>query len=156
MKNYILNTITLIALNIFMIQAQVVWTQKSNHLGAARLAYAGFSINGKGYFGGGAYGGSFNAISEWQEFNPLLNSWNIITPMIYPFKGLTAFEIGGFGYVANGVNTAFYNYDTFKYNQAGNNWSTLSSLVYPRLYSTSTANGSKGFIIGGYAFLLSL
>jgi N-acetylneuraminic acid mutarotase len=132
---------------------QPVWTQKASHNGAPRYDFAGFSLNNKGYIGGGRYGGAFNSISEWQEYDPAANSWIIITPMPYPFTALSAFEIGGWGYVANGVNDAMYNYDTFKYNQAGNNWSTLSSLSYPRLNATSATVGTNGYIIGGYGFM---
>lgn len=134
------------------INAQSGWTQKAGHLGAARYDFAGFSTNGKGYIGGGRYGGPFNSLSEWQEYNPLTNTWIIINSMTYPFTALTAFEVGGYGYIANGVNDAFYNYDTYKYNHLGNNWSTLASMTYPRLYAASTSNGSKGFLIGGYGF----
>lgn len=134
------------------VQSQPVWTQKSNYSGVARFDFAGFSLNGKGYIGGGRYSGPFNSISEWQEYNPVSDSWNIITPMTYPFTGLSAFEIGGIGYVMNGVNDAFYNDETMKYNQAGNNWSTGAFNPYTRLYSASTSNGTNGYFIGGYGF----
>ncbi|MCX6276427.1 MAG: T9SS type A sorting domain-containing protein, partial [Bacteroidetes bacterium] len=144
-------SIFITALN-FPVLSQPVWTQKSNYSGVARFDFAGFSLNGKGYIGGGRYGGPFNSISEWQEYNPVSDSWNIITPMTYPFTALSAFEIAGTGYVMNGVNDAFYNYDTFRYNQAGNNWSTGAQNNYPRLYASGVSNGVKGYIIGGYGF----
>lgn len=134
------------------VHAQPIWAQKSNYLGAARFDFAGFSLNSKGYIGGGRYGGPFNSISEWQEYNPGSDSWNIITPMTYPFTGLSAFEIAGIGYVMNGVNDAFYNDETMKYNQAGNNWSTGAFNPYTRLYAASTSNGTNGYFIGGYGF----
>jgi hypothetical protein len=153
MKRINIFIVVFLALNFHSLSAQSVWTQKSNHLGSPRYDFAGFSLNGKGYFGGGRYGGPFNAISEWQEYNPVSDVWNIITAMPYPFTGLSAFAAGGFGYIANGVNDAFYNYDTYKYNQAGNNWSTLSTMSYPRLYAANADNGANGFIIGGYGFM---
>ncbi|MCX6292022.1 MAG: T9SS type A sorting domain-containing protein [Bacteroidetes bacterium] len=155
MKKYVILFAACLLFHLFELKAQQVWTQKLDHLGSPRFDFAGFSLNGKGYIGGGSYAGVFNSISEWQEFNPLTNTWSIITAMPYPFTRLTAFEIGGFGFVANGVNDAFYNYDTFRYNQAGSNWATLSSLSYPRLYASSAANGVKGYIIGGYDFMAS-
>lgn len=139
-------------LNVFQLPAQATWTQKADHLGAARYDFAGFAAGGNGYIGGGRYAGPFNSISEWQQFNPSTNTWSIMTPMPYPYTALSAFEVGGFGYVMNGVNDAFYDYDTYKYNHLGNNWSTLASMTYPRLYSASTANGAKGYVIGGYGF----
>ncbi len=136
----------------FGIVSAQTWTQKSNHLGAARYDYAGFSINGKGYIGGGRYAGPFNSLSEWQEYTQATDTWTVVTPLSSPFTGLSAFSINGYGYVANGVNDITYNYDTYKYNQAGNNWATLSSMPYPRLYAASTATATKGYSIGGYGF----
>jgi hypothetical protein len=49
---------------------QPTWTQKADHSGAPRYDFAGFSLNGKGYIGGGRYGGAFNALSEWQVYDP--------------------------------------------------------------------------------------
>ncbi len=144
-----------VILNFLIIDgmAQPVWTQKTDYTGGPRYNFAGFSLNGKGYIGGGRFGGPFNSQDDWQKFNPVSNAWISSAVMPYPFTALSAFEIGGFGYVANGVNDAFYNYDSFKYNSAGNNWSTVGSLIYPRLYSASCATGTDGYVIGGYGFM---
>ena len=152
MKNvYLFVTIFFIVCYVEVL-AQLTWTQKANHLNAARYDFAGFSINNKGYIGGGRFAGPFNSLSEWQEFNPITNTWTLVTPMPYPYTGLSAFEVGGYGYVTNGVNSAFYDYDTYRYNHLGNNWATLSAMTYPRLYSACTSNGVKGYVICGYGF----
>ncbi|MFN8395921.1 MAG: kelch repeat-containing protein [Bacteroidia bacterium] len=149
----ILTWLALALLQIGAVQGQPIWTQKADHLGAARYDFAGFSANGKGYIGGGRYAGPFNAISEWQEFNPLMNSWSMVAAMPLPYTGLNAFEVGGYGYVCNGVNDITYNYDTQRYNHLGNNWGTFAAMNYPRLHAASASNGAKGYIIGGYGFM---
>jgi N-acetylneuraminic acid mutarotase len=152
MKNRICVFTFLMIMTILGLQTRAQWSQKTHHSGFARYDFAGFSANGKGYMGGGRYAGPFNAISEWQEFDPVTDVWNVITPMPYPFTGLAAFGIGGYGYVSCGVNDAFFNYETYKYNQAGNNWGIVTNMLYPRLYASTATVGSKGYIIGGYGF----
>jgi N-acetylneuraminic acid mutarotase len=130
--------------------SQPVWTQKADYAGNPRFDFAGFSLNGFGYFGGGRYASPLNALSEWQEFNPSANTWQLISPMPLPFTGLSAFECAGNGYVVNGANDVTYNWDTYLYNQPGNVWSTGVPFTFPRLFAASTGDGAKGFVIGGY------
>jgi N-acetylneuraminic acid mutarotase len=40
-----------------------------------------------------------------------------------------------------------------RYNPEGDNWSSMAEMVYRRLYAASTANSTKGYIIGGYGFM---
>src|SRR3569832_134852 len=129
-----------------------LWSLLACFPGPPRPDFAGFSTTGVGYIGGGRRAGPFNSLSDWQQFNPIANSWSAVTAMPYPFTALNAFAINGDGYVVNGVNDATYNYDTFKFNSAGNNWSTEAAFSYPRLYATSAALGNKAYVIGGYGF----
>jgi hypothetical protein len=61
--------------------AQSGWTQKSDYSGSPRHDYAGYSAGNFGYIEGGRYGGPFNAISEWQKFDPTNNIREIVAPM---------------------------------------------------------------------------
>jgi N-acetylneuraminic acid mutarotase len=142
----------LLIMSISGFNSRAQWTQKVSHLGSARYDFAGFSANGKGYFGGGRYAGAFNSIAEWQQYDPATNVWTMAASMPYPFTGLSAFCIGNYGYVFDGVNDAFFNYDTYKYNPFGNNWSTLTTMPYPRLHGAPATDGINGYVIGGYGY----
>ena len=74
--------------------ANAQWTQKANTLGNPRYNFAGFSLNGNGFIGGGRFGGPFNAIETWQQYNPNTNAWSYAAVMPYKFTGLSAFEVG--------------------------------------------------------------
>jgi N-acetylneuraminic acid mutarotase len=142
----------LFILLVFNVKSQPVWTQKADYLDTARYDFAGFSANSKGYIGGGRYSGPFNSLSQWQQYDPLTNTWSIAAAMPHPYTGLSAFNAGGYGYVVDGLNISSYDYDTYKYNHTGNNWSTLAAMTYPRLYAASAASGNFGYIIGGYGY----
>ena len=54
------------------------WSQKANFPGIARYAPFAFSINDKGYAGGGLnQTGSTNYFNDFYEYDPVLNSWSI-------------------------------------------------------------------------------
>ncbi|MEI7981296.1 MAG: kelch repeat-containing protein [Bacteroidota bacterium] len=130
--------------------AQGVWTQKANYLGARRFDFFGYALNNKGYMGTGTYGGINSFLGDWQEFDPVLNTWTQKAPLPMPFKGGAGFAAGNFGYAATGANDAMFIADTYEYNAIGNNWSTKAPFVMVRLYSTGIGAGNSGYIIGGY------
>jgi N-acetylneuraminic acid mutarotase len=132
------------------IQAQGTWTQKTSMLGTPRYDFTGCAIGSKGYAGTGTHGGLYSFLSDWQEFDPVANTWTQVAPLPYPFKGCTGFEASGYGYVTGGVNDAFFNYDTYEYNALGNNWSTVTPFPNVRLIATGISAIAYGFIVGGY------
>jgi len=74
------------------------WTQKADLTGGARYEAFGFSINGKGYIGGGA--GSTGAKYDFWEYDPATNSWAQKANFGDGQTGAaTAFSIGNKGYI---------------------------------------------------------
>jgi N-acetylneuraminic acid mutarotase len=145
--------IRIIIFHLFLpvfVPAQGVWTQKANYLGAPRYYFIGYALSNKGYMGTGTYGGVYSYLADWQEFDPVQNTWTQKAPLPAPFRFGAGFTAGNFGYATGGVNEATYIYDTYEYNQAGNNWSSKATFVNTRIDATGIGSGDFGYIVGGY------
>jgi N-acetylneuraminic acid mutarotase len=88
-----------------------VWNRKADFPGGPKSLAFGFSINGKGYIGGGGNGDY--ATSDFWEYNPSSDSWKRLadipgTDKYYKF----GFSANGKGYIGDMTNPrVFYKYD---------------------------------------------
>ena len=131
------------------------WTQKSDFPGTARggSGMTSFELNGKGYFGLGAYwsGGpnDYTIYNDFYMYDPATNTWT--QKADFPGTGRTSqvnFTINNKGYVATGVTLAgvFLN-DLWEYDPIADTWTQKMSFG-----STGRANGVAFDIDGkGYA-----
>jgi N-acetylneuraminic acid mutarotase len=149
MKTIIRSSIILNLVFPVFLMAQGVWTQKASYQGAPRYYFIGYALNNKGYMGSGSYGGVYSYLSDYQEFDPVQNSWTQMAPFPMPFRFGAGFAAGNFGYATGGLNEATFIYDTYEYNQTGNNWSSKAPLITTRSYATGVGAGNFGYIIGG-------
>jgi hypothetical protein len=86
------------------------WTQKADYGGGWRYESFGFSINGKGYIGGGK--GLGGAKYDFWEFDPGTNTWTQKANVGDGQTGVAAgFSIGSKGYVVSASTSDFWEYD---------------------------------------------
>lgn len=130
--------------------AQGVWTQKADYLGGNRYDFVGFVLNNNAYIGTGRHSWYNSYLSDWQEFNPVLNTWTQKSSLPVSLSGGTAFTAGNKGYVASGANDRSYIYDTYEFDTLANNWITKANVYIPRQRATGVGSGDLGYIIGGY------
>jgi N-acetylneuraminic acid mutarotase len=150
MKSLSSNLLVVTLLFPLLIDAQGVWTQKADYLGAPRYYFIGYALYNKGYIGTGTYGGINSFLADWQEFDPVQNTWTQKAPLPMAFKGGLGFTAGNYGYATTGANDATFIFDTYEYNCVGDNWSTKATFDYTRLYATGIGSGTSGYIVGGY------
>ncbi|MEL6275920.1 MAG: tail fiber domain-containing protein, partial [Bacteroidota bacterium] len=72
------------------------WTRKADFPGLARQRAVGFSVNSKGYLGGGLT--SINAFKDFYEYDPIIDAWS----RILDFPGGIANFFNGIGFAAQG------------------------------------------------------
>ena len=116
------------------------WTQKADLTGGKRYEAFGFSINGKGYIGGGT---DLASKKDFWEYDRVTNSWS----QKADFGGgetdlATGFSVGNKGYVLTGGKKDFWEYDP-----ATNTW--LRKADFPgiaRAAAVGFSIGSKGYI----------
>jgi N-acetylneuraminic acid mutarotase len=112
---------------------------------AERYSAVGFTINGKGYFGGGN-----NGKTDFWEYDPVSDTWS----QKANFSGTgrneaTGFTIGNKGYVGTGYTTfpfAYYN-DFWEFDPLANTWTRKADHPgTPRRAATGFAIGNKGYL----------
>jgi N-acetylneuraminic acid mutarotase len=128
-----------------------VWTQKADYIGSLRYDFIGYSLGSKGYIGTGRHRGYFSFLSDFQEFDPVLNSWTIKASLPMSLSGGTGFTAGNKGIVVCGANDRTYVYDTYQYDTLAGVWSTKAFIYIPRQRATGVGNGDFGYVIGGYS-----
>jgi N-acetylneuraminic acid mutarotase len=120
-----------------------IWTKKADlPFGVVEGAF-GFSINGKGYVGGGSGYGSY---SGFYEYDPAANTWaqKASVEVSYP----VTFVINGKGYVATGGSGNFGTGKSLKvYDPLTNVWTSLADFPGP---ARSTA---AGFVLNNKAYV---
>ncbi len=130
-------------------QATNTWTAKASYPQSVWGAF-GFSLNGKGYAGGGVQATTY---SNFWEFDPVANAWS---PKANfgggPRREAVAFSIGNLGYVGSGFNGSSTTYnDLWEYNAVTNAWTQRASFpAIARHQSAGFSIGNKGYIgMGG-------
>lgn len=133
-----------------------VWTKKSY---PAELGYLGggaaFSINGKGYLGIGWVHGKGVDVSDFFEYDPLLDKWTRKAS----FPGLlrdnaTSFSLpNGKGYVGMGLAKPQMQYltDMWEYDPVADTWTKTEDYPgTPRCGARALVVGSAAYIVAGY------
>lgn len=130
--------------------AQGVWTQKADYPGGNLYDFVGYALNNNGYIGTGRHSWYNSYLSDWQEFNPVLNTWTQKSSLPVSISGGAAFTAGNKGYVASGANDRTYIYDTYEYDVLADSWAANASALMPRQRATGVGAGDFGYIVGGY------
>jgi hypothetical protein len=135
-------------------QAPDTWTQKADAGSTqvagptARSGAFSFSINGKGYLGGGTDGSVVR--NDFWEFDPTTNAWTQKASFPgAPRQWAVAFAIGSRGYAGTGGN-ANAGKDFYMYDPVANAWTKKADFGGGlRVRSYGFSIGSKGYIGGG-------
>jgi len=116
------------------------WTQKADLTGGKRYEAFGFSINGKGYIGGGI---DLATKKDFWEYDPLTNSWSQKADFGGGETNLaTGFSIGNKAYVLTGGKKDFWEYDP-----ATNTWLRKADFGgIARGAAVGFSIGNKGYI----------
>jgi len=123
------------------------WTQKTTFAGGKREDAFGFSVNGKGYIGGGDNWPAFK--SDLWEYDPVLDTWT--QKADYgggKTLGAATFSLNGKGYVGTGrSNTLAFKNDFWEYDPGLNVWNQKANFPGPE------RAGAIGFSINGMGYL---
>jgi N-acetylneuraminic acid mutarotase len=126
------------------------WVQKAPYGGTAKHRCTAFSINNKGYIGGGHINaGESVYYKDYWEYDPGTNTWTQIADFGGGYRyHSTAFNIGNFGYVGLGEdddNT--YHNDFWKYIPLINTWVQVAD--YPGV----PRRGACSFVIDDLGYV---
>lgn len=146
------------------------WTQKASLatiFAEERTQAIGFSVNGKGYLGGGYFisssqggGGGAFAHADLFEYDPATDKWTYKTDLggisatLNGKRSGMAVSLGNYAYVAGGCNgeaTITYT-DFYRYSPSTNKWDTLESLPTALAESSAFALGTDIYVVGGSNF----
>lgn len=133
------------------------WTSKADLIGRARCRAFGFSINNKGYIGGGEDANA-TKMDDFYEYDPTTNVWMEKQKLPLPISRAKGLSFGEFGYVAGGLNNPndISMNTVYKYNLSANSWAKVSDMAAEddtrigRFYQIAVATKSKIYIgLGG-------
>lgn len=107
------------------------WTEKAKIPGGVNRGWViGFSINGKGYMGGGDKTGSFDVTNDFYRYDPSLDEWTQIADFGGGNRdGAFACSLNGKGYVFGGFNGTSAVSDVWEYDPDADSWTQKSN--YP-------------------------
>lgn len=134
------------------------WTQKADIPGSAARGWAiGFSIDGKGYVGGGDSGG-FILTSDFYEYTPENDSWQQIADFGGGVRdGVFSCSLNGKAYVFGGFDGSYTIDEVWEFDSTTGDWSQKSDFpggpcIFPtgfvvndKIYvGTGSTSGSDG------------
>jgi hypothetical protein len=91
-----------------------VWTRKADLPSDVRERAMGFSLNGKGYVGGGIISSSNTLLSDFWEFDPSTNSWTRKADIGGGARQFgVGFSIGLKGYIGVGGTSSTFDSPSF-------------------------------------------
>lgn len=126
------------------------WVQKAPYGGTAKHRCTAFSINNKGYIGGGhTNSGTLGFFKDYWEYDPGTNCWTQIADFGGGYRyHSTAFSIGNFGYVGLGEDdNSTYQNDFWKYIPLINTWVQVAPFPgLPRRGACSFVINSLGYV----------
>ena len=130
--------------------AMDTWTRKADFAGGDRCRAFGFSINGKGYVGGG--NDSTTALrKDFYEYDPISDTW--ISRADYaghPISWTCSFELDGFGYVYAGFDSIIPTNHFWKYDPLTNQWIQKTDFIgKPVGRSCAFSINNRGYICAG-------
>lgn len=123
------------------------WLGKSTYAGVNYNAFTGFSINDKGYVGGGT--GPVVLGTDFWEYDPVSDTWTQKANMPARSAGL-GFSIGSKGYLCFGIaNTlgSLISNQLFEYDPVGNTWIQKANFPgNPRNAAIGFSINNKGYV----------
>jgi N-acetylneuraminic acid mutarotase len=135
------------------------WSQKANFPGTARTGCFNFSINGKGYIGGGfagTCGANLCSQPDFYEYNPTTNVWVAKSALSFnTSQGISVVANGkvyvGTGVINGGVNPNYTTNIWKEYNSATDTWTNKANapLVHK---ATAAVVGTDVFIFSGQTY----
>lgn len=125
------------------------WTQRAAFPGTVRSGCISFSVNGKGYMGGGRSWGNATAYTDFYEYNPTSNTWAAKANLNFSTLDGVSQVVNGKAYA--GTGTVLYGYTTTtwkEYNPANDTWADKAAA--PSLHSSAAAVLNNDiFLLGG-------
>lgn len=127
------------------------WTQVADFPGSGRGYPFSFSLNSKGYIGGGVGSGGF--YQDMYEYSPLDNNWTAKASFgggeVYE---ATSFSINNKGYVTGNANPGVNGNDLWEYDPLADHWSKKATYPgLPRIGGGAFNIGNKAYLAGGYS-----
>lgn len=133
------------------------WDQIADFPGTGRTNAVSFAAGGKLYVGTGFDGTSGTRLTDFYEYNPSDNTWskiddlqsdNVNNPEVEGREGMTAFSIGGVGYVLGGSDSNGEAYkDMYAYDPSVGTWAKKSD------FGGKKRSDAVAFVIGNYAYV---
>lgn len=120
-----------------------------------RYGAVAFSIGNKGYVGTGYNG---NYLSDFYEFNPATNIWELKAYCPFKVREAVAFVIDGLGYITTGEKNGVSIDNIAAYDPSSNEWTSKRAIAdvsddsYDDDYSIVRRQG-VAFVIGGKAYV---
>lgn len=110
--------------------AKDAWTRKADFFGSSRCRSVGFSINNKGYIGGGE-DDSITKQSDFYEYDADTDKWTTKASLPTAIARARGFSFNNVGYIVGGLgqtqNTNMN--DIYKYNPADNTWTNVGEIA---------------------------
>ena len=127
------------------------WNIVTNYPSSGVVLPFCFTISGKAYIGCG-YSATFTSTVSNNEYDPVLNSWNIKSVPPFPARnGAFSFSIGSFGYVGSGspAGIAVFN-DFWRYDASSDTWTLMAPFPgLGRIEAATFVIGGKGYVVSG-------
>lgn len=153
MKKLTVLTLSL-SLSLSLLKADY-WTQKASFGGNLRSFPFSFSIDNKGYMGGGINYDLGNVFFlDFWEYDPATDAWTQKADFAgNGSHGGIGFSILNKGYAGTGYNSSFvFSEEMFEYDPALNTWTQIADFGGgPRLGAASFTIGNKGYAGTGYS-----
>lgn len=125
------------------------WSPRADMPGGARNAASSFTMEGKGYVGGGIVGGA--RTSTFYCYDPLTNTWTQRADIPLARHSSTGFAIGNKGYICAGnfAGSSTTISATYRYDPVVDSWTAVAG--YP--YNTNGNQNGMCFTIGNRAYV---
>jgi N-acetylneuraminic acid mutarotase len=126
------------------------WIAKANFPGTPRNAAFSFSVNGKGYVGGGM--SASGELADLWEYDPIANTWTQKNTIgCGARRACASFTIGNKAYIGTGYANLTYLKDFWEYNPLTDTWtqkSTFPGVV--RWFASGFSLYQYGYIGAGF------
>ena len=132
------------------------WTKKNNFPGEERTLAFAFTLNGKGYVGGGK-NYAHKTYSDFWEYDPVTDRWTQKNNFPVKIESAKSIVINGKVYVGFGgyypKGNILYLSDLWEYNPEKDSWkTTLKFIGNPRVSNFLFSIRNKGYIGLGYNY----
>lgn len=125
------------------------WTQRTAFPGTVRSGCINFSVNGKGYMGGGRSWDNTTGYTDFYEYNPTTNTWTAKANLNFSTRDGVAAVVDSKAYVGAGRVLNGYTTTTWKeYNPTTDTWADKAAA--PSLHGSAAAVlNNDVFLLGG-------